>query len=87
MCFRNESSAENFSSKLSISSVGNPGSLMTCIVLANFCLTLRVLGNNFSRHLKIFFLFFPENRGYKLHEMSEPVIWEKYEKHHQFVVY
>ena len=48
---------------------------------------LGTLGKNFSRHLWIFFLFFPENRfwhfmqivsiGENLHEMSKPVFWEE----------
>ena len=51
-------------------------------------LTLSTLGKIFSRrHFEIFFLFFPENRiwhcmqivssGDNLHEMSDPVFWEK----------
>ena len=51
-------------------------------------LTLSTLGKIFSRrHFEIFFLFFPENRiwhfmqivslGDNLHEMSNPVFWEK----------
>ena len=50
---------------------------------------------NFSADdiFKYFFLFFPENRPWyfmqivsHLHEMSEPIFWEKWEKCHQFVV-
>ena len=56
------------------------------------------LGKIFSgRHIEIFFLIFPENRtwhfmqivsiGDKLHEMSNLVFLEKYEKkNHQFVI-
>ena len=51
-------------------------------------LTLSTLGKIFSRrHFEIFFLFFSENRiwhfmqivslGDNLHEMSNPVFWEK----------
>ena len=60
----------------------------------NVALNLRnlsTLGKNFSRHLKIFFLFFPENRfwhymqtvsyGDNLHVMSKPVFWEKLYRH------
>ena len=57
-------------------------------------LTLSTLDKIFSRrHIEIIFLFFPENQiwqfmqvvsiGDNLHEMSNPVFWEKY---HQFVV-
>ena len=47
---------------------------------------LSTLGKNFSRHFRIFFLFFSENRfwhymqivsyGDNLHVMSKPVFWE-----------
>ena len=46
-------------------------------------LMLRMLGKNFSRRrFEIFFLFFPENRIYhflkiNLHEISNPIFWEK----------
>ena len=41
-------------------------------------LALSMLGKNFSRrHFEIFFLFFPENSGDNLHEMSKYVLWEK----------
>ena len=51
-------------------------------------LNLSTLGKKFSRHFRIFFLFFPENRfchymqivsyGDNLHVMSKPVFREKY---------
>ena len=49
-------------------------------------LTLSTLGKKFSRrYIEVFFLFFPENmirhfmqiNGDNLHEMSNPVFWEK----------
>ena len=58
-------------------------------------LTFRMLGKNFSRrYFEIFFLFFPRKQdltfyancitnGDNLHNVSNPVSWEKY---HQFVV-
>ena len=61
----------------------------------NYLVTLSALGKNFSRrHFEIFFLFFPENGLSQimqnvsfrdtLHEMSEPIFWEK---DYQFIIY
>ena len=63
--------------------------MCTCLCLI-FLLMLCMLGKNFSRrYFEIYFLFLPENRLWhlikivSLHEMSEPVFWEKY---YHFVV-
>ena len=51
-----------------------------------------ILGKIFSRwHIKIVFLFFPENRLWhfmqiNLHEMSKPVYWNYFFKQYRFVV-
>ena len=64
------------------------GSALYATILIQQYLTLSTLGKIFSRrHFEIFFLFFSENRiwhfmqivsyGDNLHEMSNPVFWEK----------